>query len=499
MTREELEKLTKQVTGDLRTQLESNKEKKEETISDLMNRWIVNVRAYDNENQNNPFFRNKPRGYGQEDGSTDGRLRRKLIMKLAENYARDENETNNENLNKRVATRLGNFLPLLTSEISQPLKKALYLTTEKLIDPLGYKQKYARVVPFGENKWVKASKRFHTLTNRDLPLKRSYDANGKEQLIKTSMTKTALFPENLSNFTNAKLIDDVGQIGIGECALQASAASLPRQTLENMFSWKPAYKDNGTTVRLYNEAGNPMYIRLNNQLWHDKSDHKARWPFVLSAAVAKAAKNDDIQELRNETKDLYDNNTGLPMYSLQDVNGFTGEKMSMLLKGKPLNSNEMKVFRGSGISRSEKNKEVNELLKSVKPKNAAYPMGVVSMNKMRRDSHDTPLHALLLEDYDPRTETATLVNPWEQSEIDNINKKDPTRKLKRRFNTSDFSNVDNIFFLPEGADPANNIYVNRTSPPKWRQRNLVQPSSRSRSRLGNINHTSNTNDTNSEL
>jgi hypothetical protein len=170
MTRENLEEYTRQVVRYIRTQLESSEEKKEENLSDLMNRWIGNVRAYGNENQNNPFFHEKPRGYGQRDASTDGRLRRKLIMKLAEKYATDEPDiNNNEELNKKVATRLGNFLPQLTSEISQPLKKALYLTAEKLRDPLGYKQKYARLVPFGNTGWVKASRRFANL----LPLMKS--------------------------------------------------------------------------------------------------------------------------------------------------------------------------------------------------------------------------------------------------------------------------------------------------------------------------------------
>jgi hypothetical protein len=303
MTHEDLEEYARQVARDIRTQLESSEEKKEENISDLMNRWIGNVRVYDNENQNNPFFREKPRGHGQSDGSTDERLRRKLITQLAKNYATDETDINNkEKLNKKVATRLGNFLPQLTSEISQPLKKALSLTAEKLRDPMGYKQKYARLVPFGNTGWVKASRRFANL----LPLKNAPTISDLNQ---------RLPPKEIPNFgpseevvngnkRERELIEDVGQDQIGECFLQSGASSLSPSAVKGMFDWRPSYRSDGVTVRLYSDQNNPAYIRLRkNQLWHDKSDHKALWPAALSAATAKLGLKGKREKRREKRKE----------------------------------------------------------------------------------------------------------------------------------------------------------------------------------------------------
>ena len=499
MTREELEEITRQVAGEIKTQLESSEKKKGETISDLMNRWIGNVRTYDGENQNNPFFRAKPRAHGQADGSTDGRLRRKLIMKVAENYAIDKNETDNEKLNKSIAKKLGNFLPLLTS---QPIKKAFYLTAEKLRDPLGYKQKFARIVPFGKDDegndhLVKASRRFHIITTKDLPLK-TYMKNGKETIVKTSMPEAVALPNNLTEFgqNTSNLMDDVGQIGLGECMLQSAAASLPRSRLGNMFSWSPAYRKNGVTIRLHDKKGIPMYIRLqNDQLGHDKSAHRAMWPYVLSAAAAKIG-DAKIQNLRrskevNPGEYLYDSYSGLPIYSLQDVDGMSLGDAAMLLTGKYPDKNETIDIDSFDMPVSKRGEEMEKLWNnthSTNSPNVSSRMGVASLNNMNIavDPNDLRPHAVLWQNYDPKTRKATFINPWDETEINKLNKsKISAEYLTKQFSPRNFAHVVRAGFLPQVEHLKHN-YVNRTTPLGWRMKELRKTHSGGGARLGNF-------------
>lgn len=152
-----------------------------ENISDLINNWIMDVRSYDKGN-NVPLFNNKPRGYGQPEGSTDGRLRRKLVIEAVRNYVNKNPYLTKAN---SVANKLYKLVRDMSPLQSQQLKKALSLTAEKLRDPKSYKQKYARLVPFGENKWVKASHRFATLAKKGLPL--PPDSEGKDRYTNTQM------------------------------------------------------------------------------------------------------------------------------------------------------------------------------------------------------------------------------------------------------------------------------------------------------------------------
>jgi hypothetical protein len=440
--------------------------------------WISGVRTRDKWSSI-PFFHNKPRGYGQFAGSTDGRLRRKLVMAAAVKYAKnaealrplreqveasqtkEDLEISNKNLNKDIADKILNLVKTIPSP---QLKRAFYLTAEKLNDPLGYKQKYARLVPFGKDdegrdKWVKASRRFHTMypsTGIDLHLPDN---------TKTSLSPIRSLPTDFPKFGKKELIDDVGQgngedtfNGMNECGLLSGAASLPRQAVENMFSWSPSYEKNGVTVRLHEsrKRNAPMYIRLNDQIGHDMSAHKAHWPFALSAAVAKAG-IDKVREIRKKNGELYNEKTGLPIYTLQDTYRLSMRDVSQLLTGGDLERKEAPVKRATLWKMMQRGIPIGQPARK----------GVVTMTGME----EVP-HAMVWENYDENTGKATFVNPWSQREINLFNKNNPLRKLMKRSNTSDFSNVNNLYFLPKGADPQKDTYVNHTANP-WRQRNLL--------------------------
>jgi hypothetical protein len=488
MTREELIEDGRNIAENIRQFLEQNNGQKEETISDLIKRWIGNVRTYDEENQDKLFFRNKPRGYGQPDGSTDGRLRRKLMREVASQYAKTSNDTNiinyrnavinaqqqseksiaNSKLNEVVSEYLKKRLKFISSP---QLKKALFLTKEKLRNPLEYKQQYGRIAPFGEDeqgnpKWVKASRRFHTMYNGLTNLHLSNDK-------KTRMPPVQEPPTNFPKFGKKELMDDVGQGDIAECGLQAGAASLPRSALGNMFSWKPSYKRDGVTVRLHgkkNGSGNgttPMYIRLqNDQLYHDNSKHKAVWPFALSAAVAKAG-IEKIRKIRKDKDEVYNKETGLPMYTLQDVDGVPMDDISMFLTGKPIaQKNEINLADTPG-QKGKRN--------ALKALSANHPnrYGVVTVKEM--DSGYP--HALLYKGIDNKTGEPILINTWDKDFIEERNKNNPFNILAQREVDAStlpwiFQRMSRAYVLPQGADPANDIYLNRKDPPRWHQRNL---------------------------
>jgi hypothetical protein len=353
----------------------------------IADRWIVGVRTHDELNPTH-LFNDKLRGHGQEAGSTDGRLLRKLMMTSAQDAATSDPsfdsyrndieaartrlntaETNlqsnlddvgfqqehedakqnlfnqNKALNEEVAHKLGNLLSLPGGSLA--LKKAIFLTQEKLRNPLGYKQKYARVVPFNDpndpatpDKWVKASRRFYTPADIELPL----PARPGGTVRPTSVVKMKKPSKNLLKFgpDNTELIDDVGQKSLGECWLQASAASLPRQTLGNMFSWKPSYGNVGVTTRLHDENGNPIYIRTQKkQLGHKYADHKALWPYALESAVAKVGRK-EYRDFRKRLGFISRDENGMPVYSIRDVSSGPIAEAAKLLTGQAplININE---------------------------------------------------------------------------------------------------------------------------------------------------------------
>jgi hypothetical protein len=168
-------------------------------------------------------------------------------------------------------------MSMLSKILSHPsedlaLKKAIFITKEKLSNPLKYKQQYARLVPFGDKEFVKASRRFYnpasvslrlpdredttsritTPVNMEQPVDNLRPFGPKKELVKGSRRKR-------------ELIADVGQKTLGECWLQAAAASLPRRTLINMFSWRPSYGSKGVTTRLHDKDGKPIYYTYTNE------------------------------------------------------------------------------------------------------------------------------------------------------------------------------------------------------------------------------------------
>jgi hypothetical protein len=468
MTREEeLEKLKELAEGivkKIRRKLESNEAEREKTIGNLMDNWISNVRTYDGNNPDNPFFRNKPRGYGQSDGSTDGRLRRKLMMELAKNYATDENETaDNEELNRKIAGKLGNFLPSLTS---QPLKKALYLTKEKLRDPLGYKQRHARLVPFGNTGWVKASHRFAKL----LPLMNAPTISDLNQRLPPKEIPNFGPSEDVvnGNKRERELIEDVGQELIGECFLQSGASSLSPSAVKGMFDWSPSYEGDGVTVRLYSAQNNPVYMRLQkNQLWHDKSDHKAVWPAALSAAWAKLGLR-RIREERKRRGTHYDKNTGVPLYRIEDVNGYPITETASVLTGDAIEEHTDLTKENEDRKRRIASRLWNEMQKRLPIGGKVY-RGVVRLA-------DNPNHAQVWFKK-PSNTTGTFGNPHAEQH---------THPRGKIFN-DDLSKILSATFF-RNPDTAYDRYVNRTVNPKWQER-----------KLGNLSPRMNTSDNYSEL
>jgi hypothetical protein len=154
-----------------------------------------------------------------------------------------------------------------------------------------------------------------------------------------------------------------------------------------------------------------------------------------------------IVALRMDRGGLYDASTGLKAYGLQDTNGCTGHTGSVLLTGKLFNPNETKILRGAGLSRSDKCREVGEVWNSVNVAGAVHRRAVVSIRLGRRDSGGR-LHALVMKGFDDKTRKATLVNPWGEREIRELNARDQSRNLSRVFDTADFGCSGNMFFIP---------------------------------------------------
>jgi hypothetical protein len=335
-------------------------------LEQAANRWLASVKLHDKWGEKR-LFNDKPRGHGQGDGSTDGRLLRKLIKKVTtQPIAEDDtDEGRSSEFNSHTADTLKGVL-------SQPggsfaLKKALFLTREKMSDPLGYKEKYARRIPFGQDvygntKWVKASRRFYTPANIELPLPPRQSDGSPRTITPVTMGQP---PDGLNPFNpdSKELIEDVGQKHLGECWLQSAATSLPRYELERMFSWVTPYESEGVTTRLYEHDDGrvtPIYIRTpKDRLWDANPHlaarvfaHKAQWPAALVSAVAKIGR----QDLRDYRRSLdfipRDPNTGMPLYSVRDVYGNTLEAAAKLLTGQ----NPLIDIDLSGKSPSEKQK-----------------------------------------------------------------------------------------------------------------------------------------------
>lgn len=204
---------------------------------------------------------------------------------------------------------------------------------------------------------------------------------------------------------------------------------------------------------------------------------------MLAVAAAKVGK-DDIRTLREEKGTRYDEKTGLPIYSLDDLDGNSLSKASKLLTGKPLMKEE--VFP-VGDNPKEGIKNVSELWQDMQkdiPPGELVRKGVVTFRT------DKVPHARVW--LNSSNATGTFGNPWEEQGA----KKRGEGKI---FDTSLLKALRAGFIPNNGTVQANDRYFNRTVRPTWRQRNLVQDSSKNRSRLGNINHISNTDDTNSDL
>lgn len=434
-------------------------------LQQAADRWLVGVRLHDEWDPSH-LFHDKPRGGGQTDGSTNGRLLRKLIMATAQKAAtidpnfdtyrddikaardrlnaaergEDEIELNdatqnlfekNERLNKEVASKLDNLLNIPGGSLA--LKKAIFLTQEKLRDPLGYKQKYARIVPFDENKWVKASRRFYTpaMESLDLPPYSNRQPRDNSVVVMHSP------PDNLPTFgpDEEALIHDVGQGSLGECWLQSSAASLPRQTLGNMFSWRPSYGSDGVTTRLHDEQRTPIYIRTRKDLLgHDKAAHKALWPFGLESATAKLGR-DDLRQFRDWEKSR-DPDTGLPVYSVNDVYGNSRLAASILLTGQDPRVN-MDV---SDLNNRDKEESLLEKWRDRPGK------GVVSF----KVSDDGPGHAMTWEDVSRNEKEGLFGNPGDTPE---------NKILNESLSSPRISGVS--FLEPAGADPDNDMFVQK--------------------------------------
>ena len=413
-------------------------------LEQAANRWIAGVRAHDKWT-GSPLFNNKVRGHGQADGSTDGRLRRKLVKAAIQHAIKN-------NPNEDVVSKLNSLrtLPIGASA----LRKALFLTQEKLSDPERYKQKYSRVIPFGDNGWVKASRRFYIPANAPLALPlRTSDKTQRT----TTTVKMSQPPDGLQPFgpNTQELIHDVGQKGLGECWLQASAASLPRSTLGNMFSWRPSYGGTGVTVRLHDEQGRPMYIRTqNNQVWNNASAHKALWPAALAVAAAKVGRN-DLREFRKDYRiSSRDQNTGMPVYSVRDVYGNTSENASRLLTGKaPLIDKDV-----SSLSPREKKALIGNLLAEAQTKGSQSGTATFGNFDNPNGGDEGPGHSVTFLGVDPNDDNiATFGNPWA---ADPYARDDGSLSHGKKIFKARLARMRRLTFLdPRGADPDNDRYV----------------------------------------
>lgn len=472
-------------------------------------RWLGGVRLHD-ESGPRHLFKDKLRGHGQGDGSTDGRLRRKLVKEAIQHIIRtssshhlaslyDKLKESREILNgaerqlqinpddKNIQARRASAEQLLllrqkavSDEVvkmldnlrnmpggSLALKKAIFLTQEKLRDPEGYKQKYARIVPFDDrndpnnpNKWVKASRRFYTPSEDTLLLPDQEDGTPRTNNAPVNMGHP---PDGLPFFgldTREELIHDVGQESLDDCWLQASAASLPRPTLGNMFSWRPSYGSEGVTTRLHDEQGKPMYIRTQqNQLWNDASSHKALQPAALEAAAAKVGRS-ELRKFRG-TKPR-DPKSGLPTYSVYDLYDNTAAAASKLLTGKDPIIDES-VFDQSP---NEKQRFLSGFWRTAQILGANK--GVATFGNFNDpNGQDTgPGHIVTWLNTSRDGTLGNFGNPWMVAPGIGTT----TVSKGHKIFDADTSRVRHVSFLdPAGADPANDRFVPAPSAPRQRR------------------------------
>lgn len=115
-------------------------------------------------------------------------------------------------------------------------------------------------------------------------------------------------------------------------------------------------------------------------------------------------------------------------------------------------------------------------------------MGVASLNNMNIavDPNDLRPHAVLWQNYDPKTRKATFINPWDETEINKLNKsKISAEYLTKQFSPRNFAHVVRAGFLPQVEHLKHN-YVNRTTPLGWRMKELRKTHSGGGARLGNF-------------
>jgi hypothetical protein len=490
-------------------------------LDDAANHWITGVRAHDKWS-GSPLFRDKVRGHGQVAGSTDGRLLRKLIKAATQKaatidpnfdtyrndiitarnrlnnaeralqnnpgdaqlqrnhtYAKQELSNQTQRLNEEVASKLDNILRQTGGSLA--LRKAIFLTQEKLRDPLGYKQKYSRVVPFDEpndlanpNKWVKASRRFYTPASSPLPLPARSNGRNRNDGVVTMQSP----PNNLPFFgldTKKELIEDVGQKKLGECWLQASAASLPRSTLGNMFSLGPSYGSEGVTTRLHDKNGKPIYIRTqNNELWNNASDHKALWPAALTAAVAKVGRDDLRQFRENRGISTRDQTSGMPMYSVRDVYGKTPKEAAKLLTGK----NPMLSISVRSLNPDIKQSAIDSIIRAAH--SSGIERGVAGFRNFKslHGKDNGSGHSVTFLGNTNTPYIGNFGNTWSNGGLTtNV-------AMGNKIFESPLSRMSSISFLdPRGANPANDNFI--SAPPSTSLTQAEYQEQR-RGRLGNL-------------
>jgi hypothetical protein len=429
-------------------------------FQEIANRWIAGVRLHDSLSDSH-LFKNKPRGHGREADSTNGRLLRKLIMAAVQKRANaapelerfrkaisdaenmgegDDKEKRldaaNQQLNNEIAGMLNGLLQRQGGSLA--LKKAIFLTKEKLTNPLEYKKKYARLVPFGDNEFVKASRRFYTPASIPLLLPDREDrSKRKDSTVRMGqppdmLPKFGPSTEQVSGGTKQReLIEDVGQKDLSDCWLQASAASLPRHVLENMFSWRPSYGRAGVTTRLHDEKGKPIYIRTRmDELWNDASEHKALWPAVMEAAAAKVGRP-ALRDFRKTNDFIPRDMNGMPIYSVRDLYGNTLEEAAKLLTGKPPLINAVRP----SIAMSDKNRAI---------RGTGYGVGLVPI----RDHITGRIgsHAITFYPHPQSNNKGTFGNPWVNAVRSGV-----IGEGRKIFNI-DLSEVERLGFLdPTGA------------------------------------------------
>jgi hypothetical protein len=270
-------------------------------------------------------------------------------------------------------------------------------------------------------------------------------------------------------------VDDLNQGKLSNCGLLASAASLPISELKKMFSRGSPDEGGGVTVRLY-KNGKPVYIRLReNELQHDASGHGALWPFVLSTAVAKLGVS-NVRDWRAKNLNpssppagtiprrpiarrtglsdgkIYSKETGLPMFSPDDVIGPEIDEASRILTGKDPNE-RLELWRNR--NRRWRARELKKLREGV----GLNRRGVVALKASRISPYRypnpkdpaTPNHAVVLENHSlDRNGNVTLANTYPDC-------------TSQRYFTENLSNelTQGVYHLPRIA-----VSNNRPSLPK---------------------------------